>query len=1375
MEENLISSEKRKAFENVTPEIVKKYGFVNQDPYTSANWISRLFLYWAYRIIKMANHVKIKSEYMGKLMGEYTSQKYLKSLKYVWENKGYKYKKRLALIQTGFRANIVYVFAVLFFACTKTLINILNMAIFREYMKKFSSIQSENKSFFDKFSHWEIGIMYLGLRLFEIFFMRKSFEYQTFLGFKSGTEFSCLIFEKLLKVSPASMKDKARSGEVINFIQVDAHKLTFLMLSSPDLVTFPTQIISYSYMLFKYFGISFIFGLVTLIIFLFINFYFQRKFKKTQKEQMKLKDKRMKVTTETFNNIKVLKLYSWEDEFLNRINMARENELNNLTQRFKISNLNQTIGWFAPVATSVVSIGAYQHFTDQLRIEDIFTSLNMFMALQFPLRMLPFILNNFYETTISMARLEKYLGESEINEGNIIRDNKELKNNGISIKIDNGNYTWGAAIKPEDDVLPPMGGDGSSMMSPKKDDKIKKKKMQKAPIELSLSNNPSLPSSSKYGTIGNIDNEEEINTSSKSNEIIENKIENIGSLGINEDSTTDLMKPTIKNINIEIKKGEFICVIGEVGSGKSSLIQALLNSMLPTTHNSKIYVNGTISYVAQIPWIQNDTLKNNILFYQPFDEERYNKIIELSELKPDLEILEGGDLTEIGEKGVNLSGGQKARITIARALYAEKDIYLLDDPISALDANVGMKVMKNCIIKFLSGKTRILVTHALQYVSFADRIIYMKEGEIKWIGTYNEIKEQDFFKTFYEKMNSKNEPGLLRKTSKERRDEFLNSEDEKEEESNLNKGKIKRITKDEMKEEGKVNFKVYNKYIIDIGGWIIIFTLAGLLLIMNGFKGASDIWLGWWSDNQDKKKNNFYFFIYSVLGLTGCIFNYCKVTTSSNASIKASRKIHSEMILNLIRAPIPTFHETTPKGQILNRLSKDINRIDGFTMREFNEVISQVTSFLSSLLICSIYQPYCLVFLPILTIIGYKISRFYVNCSREVNRIEGIVRSPMINLLNEAIPGTTTIRAFNYQQRYLEMFHEKSDEHLKLRIIINGCNQWYDLYLDLLSFSFNVFLVILTIVYKDSFSSKVIGILLTYCVNLQNSLIHGLHVLSGFENSMVDLERCIQYTHLPSEPPKEKPIDSSLQNWPINGKIQFIDYSVKYRPDTEEVLHHLNFEINGHEKIGIAGRTGSGKSTITLCLFRILEPLTGKILIDDVDISTLGLDKLRKNITIIPQDPTLMEGTLRFNIDPLNLSSDSDIIGVMSKINFDYILNNNPLGLNQIIAEGGSNLSVGEKQLICITRAILRKSKIIVMDEATASIDFKTEEIIQKAINEILKTSTVITIAHRIKTIINYDRIITLDKGNIVDFDNPQKLLQKKSGLFYELYTKSAL
>ena len=316
-----------------------------------------------------------------------------------------------------------------------------------------------------------------------------------------------------------------------------------------------------------------------------------------------------------------------------------------------------------------------------------------------------------------------------------------------------------------------------------------------------------------------------------------------------------------------------------------------------------------------------------------------------------------------------------------------------------------------------------------------------------------------------------------------------------------------------------------------------------------------------------------------------------------------------------------------------------------------------------------------------------------------------------------------------------------------------------------------------TIIFKDNFSAQTIGILLNYCINIQQSLIHGLNTLSNFENSVVDLERCLQYTDIKSEAPKTKELDNDkkLKNWPNKGKIEFINYSVKYRPDTEIVLKNINFTINPKEKIGIVGRTGSGKSTITLCLFRIIEPLSGKILIDDVDITKIGLDKLRKNLTIIPQDPALMEGTLRYNIDPLNLNKDIDIINIMEKIGFNYIIENNPLGINQIIQEGGSNLSVGDKQLICITRAILRKSKIIIMDEATANIDYQTEEIIQKAINEILNNSSVITIAHRIKTIINSDKIIVLENGEIVDFDTPKKLLENKNGLFYNLYSKSTL
>ena len=318
-------------------------------------------------------------------------------------------------------------------------------------------------------------------------------------------------------------------------------------------------------------------------------------------------------------------------------------------------------------------------------------------------------------------------------------------------------------------------------------------------------------------------------------------------------------------------------------------------------------------------------------------------------------------------------------------------------------------------------------------------------------------------------------------------------------------------------------------------------------------------------------------------------------------------------------------------------------------------------------------------------------------------------------------------------------------------------------------------MILFSLIFKDKFSASEIGLILTYYETIHGSIFRGLHTLKFFQNSMVDFERCMHFTECPKESPKENDYSNSLGSWPSKGKIQFVNFSVKYREDTEIVLKNLNFLINPNEKIGVVGRTGSGKSTVTLCLFRILEATSGKILIDDIDISKIGLNKLRRNLTIIPQDPSLMEGTLRYNIDPLNLSSNENILKVMKSIGFDYIVDRDPEGLLQEISEGGSNLSVGEKQLICITRAILRKSRIIIMDEATASIDYKTEEIIQKAINEILNESTVITIAHRIKTILNYDKILALDNGEIVDFDTPKNLLEKKKGVFYELYHKSTL
>ena len=1408
----LISSDEKDFEDLKTKQAVERWGSGLQDPYTPAGVLSRLILYWAFKVIKLGNLIPLKTEYFGKLTGKYSSVSYLKSIKYIWDTKGYKFRKTLPLIQAGFRCNWVFVLFVLISISLRTMCNLVSVSVFREYMRRFSMTEEEvanEDNIYKRFTQTQIGIATLAIKLFEIFLIRKCNEYQSFLGYKSGAEFQCLIFEKLLKVSPSSMKERAESGQVANFIQIDAHRLTNLMLSSPDLLTIPAQIIGYSYMLFKFFGVSFLLGIGTMIIFMIINVFFTKKLKLTQKKQMMLKDKRMKVLTETFNNIKVLKLYSWEEEYMKKIQEARENELQSIIYKFNIHNYNSTIQWFAPVATSLASIGMYQYLHTVLKIEDIFTCMQIFNSIQHPIKSIPTLLNNFSEVAISMGRIEKYLFQDEINQNNIIKNDKEMKEKNMSVKIVNGNYSWGIPptslkeIKMKD--LKDRGINMDSLTDKKKKKKEKKEK-KNVPAPIELSTEIKLDS----------DSEDSFNSSSENLKFTK-KINDIeGGLGIenlekNGKKKINPLEPILKDINIEIKNGEFVCIIGEVGCGKSSLLQAILNNMLPLSGSSKVFLNGDISYVSQIPWIQNATIKDNILFYSKYDEEHYNEIIDLSQLRQDLEIFEAGDLTEIGEKGVNLSGGQKARISIARALYVNKDIYIFDDPISALDANVGMKIMKNCILKYLKNKTRILVTHALQYVSFADRIIYMNKGEIKWMGSYEEIKSQDFFKSFYEKSRQQNEDerfAFEKKTSSERREEFLRNDSGEQkknkkkkdkykikdddnlnfgdedlellinnegDEKNLNKGKVKKIIKEEKKEKGKVKFSVYKSFVNNIGGISIIFIFVLFMITQEGSKTSSDLWLSYWTQHQKPEKNFLYFIIYSLLGITGCSFTFCKGRLQGSCNVKVSRKVHGEMVQSLIRAPISTFHETVPKGQILNRFSSDINSVDRGAMSRFLHLLSAVSTFLCSVIVCTYYEPYSLILVPFVIYFGNKITQFYQNCSRELNRLEGSKRSPVLSLTNEVIPGTDVIRAFGYQDKFLSLFHEKIDEHLKLRIILNGCNQWYDLHLDLLSFIFITFLITFTIIFKNEFTPQAIGIIYNYCDKMKQTLIRILHTISKYENNMINYERCLQYTQCPSEKPAHKISDDSLGNWPSKGKIEFQNFSVRYRPDTEIVLKNISFVINPKEKVGIVGRTGSGKSTITLCLFRILEATEGKIFIDDIDISTIGLYKLRSSLTIIPQDPALIEGTLRYNIDPLEKSSDSDIINVMKKIGFDYIIKRDVNGLLQEIAEGGSNLSVGERQLICITRAILRETKIIVMDEATASIDYKTEEIIQKAISEILNNSTFITIAHRIKTIINYDRIITLDSGKIVDFDTPQKLLNDKKSLFYELYTKSNL
>ena len=1419
---------------------------IDIDYYSSANCISSLFYYWAFKIIKLSHKVKITIQNLGTLKGKYSSLNFMPHFYHIYFDLNYQTK---GLIWSVFRSNLCTILLVLILGLLSTGVNVVQMIIFKAYVALFKEDQINNT---DIITFVYYGVGFLLTKLVNIFLSKKINEYQNFVGFKAGVELNCLIFDKLLVVSPSSRHNKAETGEIVNYVQIDSNQLIRFVTMSPSLITIPISLFAYSFLLFDYLGISFSFGLAVLIIFLLINYFMQKSFKKLQKRRQANMDKRLRMTTAILFNLKVLKLYSWDDFFYDKLNDLREIELNTIRKIFNFRNTIQTIFWLSPIMTTIVTIGAYEYLNKETQIENIFVSLGVLNSLQEPVRAIAMIYTSFLETLISLKRIQKFMNQENIKEENIISDDEKTKSEKIMIKIENGTFSWGAEQK--------------GILNADDEDR---------PIALNL-----------------------------------------------------------RDINLTVKKGEFVCIIGEVGSGKSSLLNAILNNMIQVSpeevkrilnsrlitdindpleivpegkvsialeRNSnieknkeeiikekkvpkieintdnidneynKVYINGSIAYVCQTAFIENNTLRNNILFFHPFNQERYNKILKISELLPDLEILKGGDMTEIGERGINLSGGQKARVSIARALYSDSDIYLLDDPISALDAHVGRNIINNVLCDYLKDKTRILVTHAIQYCNRADRIIYMKDGRIDWEGNFKELENQEFYKNMVikkkkeesdlkrrkseeidysnDKTNESGEDNIdtsdkklninintqrkksineefddLKKNLNESNMEVENHDQDKvieplitEEDSDKNikfekklsqneilinneekitnignkekEGEIKRITKDEDRVKGKLKGNVYATYFRNNGGALFVITLFFILIFWQSLKCGSDLWLVHWKDTEEKKKSNEgidwkNFLMYSGLGITAALFVFLRLFIIYIGSISNSRYLHRSMLYHLIKAPINLYHDTVPKGQIFNRLSNDLFKIDIGESWMFYNVSSYSANLLGQIVVCAIFQPYCLILVPFIVVLGLFTMRYYLNCSREISRLESISRSPLLNSVNETVFGALTIRAFKLSNYFIEDFRRKADNFLKTRIFLVGIMNWYTLMLDFLSYMFIVFLILFSIFFRHDFEPATIGILLNYCVQIQDELVRYLTCRSNLENDMVGLERAIAYTKIIQERPDKMQKDDEIGIWPSEGALRFENYSVQYRPETEIVLKKLNFEIKSKEKIGIVGRTGSGKSTIALCLFRILEAKEGAIYIDDIDISQIGLKKLRSNITIIPQDPTLMEGTLKFNIDPLNNHTEKEIEDVMREIGFWYICERNleenknkpdeEKGLNMIITENGGNISIGERQLICITRAILRKSKIIIMDEATASIDINTENIIQKAINNLLNDSTILTIAHRIKTVLNSDRILVLDNGEVKEFDSPKNLLQNKNSMFYELYNNAS-
>lgn len=834
-------------------------------------------------------------------------------------------------------------------------------------------------------------------------------------------------------------------------------------------------------------------------------------------------------------------------------------------------------------------------------------------------------------------------------------------------------------------------------------------------------------------------------------------------------------KETLKGLNFQVKRGELAAIVGTVGSGKSSLLAAILGEMHKIS--GEVKVCGTTAYVAQTSWIQNATIQENILFGLPMNKDKYKEVIRVCSLEKDLEIMEFGDKTEIGERGINLSGGQKQRIQLARAIYQDCDVYLLDDIFSAVDAHTGSDIFKECVRGALKDKTILLVTHQVDFLHNADHIFVMRDGTIVQSGKYNELLEAglDFgalvaaYDNSMELVESSahNSKEKLEETpkspiSKNKSLERVLSEKEALSKTNSQKGTSKLI-EDEERETGRVSLEVYKQYSTEAFGWwgVAAVVLVSLLWIISLL--GSDYWLAYETSEEHTFTPRLFIFVYGIVGIISCLFVTARAFVITFLGLKTAQGFFNQILDSILHAPM-SFFDTTPSGRILNRASTDQTNVDLSIPLFLGMTIVMYFNLLSILVVTCIYAwPTAILLVPLLWVnLWYR--GYYIANSRELTRLGSITKSPVIHHFSETVSGVMTIRSFRRQAMFCKQNIDKVNMNLKMDFYTTGANEWLGFRLEFIGCVILCISTLFMIIMPSSIiKPEYVGLSLSYGLSLNVVLFWTIYMTCFVENKMVSVERIKQFIKVPSEAEWEIKECMPSPNWPAHGHIDLKDLQVRYRSNTPLVLKGITLGIRGGEKIGVVGRTGSGKSTLIQVFFRLVEPCGGKIIIDGVDICKIGLHDLRSRFGIIPQEPVLFQGTVRTNVDPLGLYSEEEIWKSLERCQLKDVVVSKPEKLDAPVSEGGENWSVGQRQLMCLGRVMLKKSRILFMDEATASVDSQTDATIQKIIREDFKCCTIITIAHRIPTVMDCDRVLVIDAGLAKEFDIPSRLLERPS------------
>ncbi|XP_053315606.1 ATP-binding cassette sub-family C member 10 [Spea bombifrons] len=1098
-------------------------------------------------------------------------------------------------------------------------------------------------------------------------------------------------------------------GEVVNFMSTDADRISNFCRSFHELWSLPLQFSVTLYLLYQQVGIAFLGGLGLALLLVPLNKVIASRIMENNKDMLRHKDARVKLMAELLSGMRVVKFYTWEAHFSRRVNSLREQELRSL-RAIKLLDAVCVYLWAAlPVLVSILTFITYVMLGHQLTAAKVFTALALVGMLILPLNNFPWVLNGVLEAKVSLDRIQRFL---ELPEQNLLKyySQEPPAEPSSVLELRDASFSWGSV--PE----------GS------------------ASLQLLIQ-------------------------------------------------------------HLSVLKGSLVAVVGKVGCGKSSLLAAVTGELSRT--GGRLFVSGQergFGYTAQEPWIQFATIRENILFGKEFNGRLYQDVLEACALTDDLSILPAGDQTEVGENGVTLSGGQKARVALARAVYQEKDLYILDDPLAAVDADVASHLMERCILGILGNRTRILCSHRTELLSKADVVVLMQDGKIVCSGPPDQVLP-------LVETSSKLRNAQGRKLEKVANTQDMEEEEgEQEEKTPLNTPSLG----EEEKKEGAVAFHIYRAYWRAAGGCLAGSVLLSLLL-MQASRNLSDWWLSHWISSLPDVPGNcsrgapspalllfspgrllspvssvtsspkvnlsadvtFYLTVYGGIAAANSVFTALRALLFALGTVRAATAIHHHLLTRVLRATV-TFFDSTPAGRIINRFSSDLYCVDDSLPFILNIFLANVFGLLGMLGVISYGLPWILLVLVPLALLYFYIQRFYRHTSRELKRLHSVTLSPIYTHFSETLSGLGTIRAARQSHRFQQECESRVERNQRCLFAGNAAVQWLDVRLQMIGVMVVTAIAVIAIIQHERKAGNpgLVGLALSYALSITGLLSGLISSFTQTEAMMVSVERAEEYSHsLPCEP-----TDGCLQvapDWPSKGHIEFRAAVLCYRLGLPNALDGVSFAICPGEKIGIVGRTGSGKSSLFLALFRMMELDAGLILIDGVPARDLDLAVLRSRLAIIPQDAFLFSGSVRENLDPLSHHTDAELHDVLEQCHLRTAVTRIG-GLSADVGDRGKNFSLGQRQLLCLARALLTEAKILCIDEATASVDHQTDRLLQQTIRSRFRERTVLTIAHRLNTIMDSDRVLVMHAGKVAELDSPAALRSRKESHFYRLLTTDA-